>query len=101
MPQISWFVRLLFKFWPKMGLKYFAAKMGIDDSMARGAHNFFTRVERVDIFPSSSGYRGFILILNQRTSLYFYQDGDHFIYDGYEMGDYRKGDVTIFDRIEG
>lgn len=98
--KIDWLNKLLFKFWPKMGIRYFANKMGIDDSRARQAHDLFTGVKKIDIFPSGSGYRGFILILDQKTSLYFYQDGDHFKYDGYEMGEYKKGDVTLFDTVK-
>jgi len=99
-PKIDWFAKLLFRFWPKMGIKYFAGKMGISDSRARQAHDLFSGVKRIDIFPSSSGYRGFIIILDQKTGLYFYQDNDHFVYDGYELGSYNKGDVTLFDRVE-
>ncbi len=100
MPKIDWLNKLLFKFWPKMGIRYFANKMGIDDSRAQQAHDLFSGAKRIDVFPSSSGYRGFILILDRKTSLYFYQDGDHFKYDGYEMGEYKKGDVTLFDTVK-
>jgi hypothetical protein len=27
-------------------------------------------------------------------------DGDHFVYDGFEVGKYDKGDITIFDDIK-
>jgi hypothetical protein len=98
--KIDWLAKLLFVVWPKMGVKYLALRMGVDDSDARNSHDLFSKVKRVDIFPSGSGYRGFVIILDGKTSLYFYQDGDHFVYDGYELGKYKKGDVTLFDRVE-
>jgi len=62
-----------------------------------GLHEELAKNKRVDISPTSGGGRGFIIVLDQKTSFYFYQDGDHFIYDGCEMGEYEKGDVTVFD----
>ena len=35
--------------------------------------------------------------IDSRQHNYLYQDGDHFVYDGCEFGDYDPGDVTIFD----
>ena len=43
--------------------------------------------------------RGLIITLDQKFTLWFFQDGDHFVYDGFEIGEYEKGDVTIFDSI--
>jgi len=98
--KIDWLAKLLFNVWPKMGVKYLALKMGIDDSDARNSHDLFSKVKRIDIFPAKSGLRGFIIILDNKTGLYFFQDGDHFKYDGYELGSYKKGDVTLFDSVE-
>ncbi len=60
-------------------------------------HEFFAGSEKVDIVPLESGERGFMIIIDRKQALYFYQDGDGFRYDGCEMGEYGKGDVTIFD----
>lgn len=60
-------------------------------------HEELSETGRVDIFPSESGKRGFVLILDRKRAFYFYQDGDHFFYDGCEVGEYEKGEVTIFD----
>jgi hypothetical protein len=98
--KIDWLAKLLFMVWPKMGVKYLALRMGVDDSAARNSHDVFSKVKRVDIFPAKNGLRGFIIILDNKTGLYFFQDGDHFSYDGYELGNYKKGDVTLFDRID-
>ena len=51
--------------------------------------------QKIDIVPLGPGSQGFQFIIDSSTSLYFYQDGDHFVYDGYEMGQYGKGEVTI------
>ena len=64
---------------------------------AERLHAVLDRSSRIDIEPLSAGGRGFRLIIDRRTALYFHQDGDGFDYDGYEVGEYDKGDVTIFD----
>ena len=68
--------------------------------MMEKANNLFSGVGRVDIFPSMSAQRGFQIILNKSTALYFHQDGDHFVFDGSETGEYDGGDVTIFDKLK-
>ena len=40
-----------------------------------------------------------MIVIDRSTALYFYQDSDHFKYDGFEIGEYEKGDVTIFDNF--
>lgn len=96
--KISWFTKIVLKFWPELAIMKMAKKMGIANPLFDKAHKIFSQVERIDILPAVSGYRGFQLIIDGKTALYFYQDGDHFIYDGFEMGEYEKGDVTIFDK---
>jgi len=95
--KITWFTKLMFKFWPSLAMIRMARKMGISYPLFNEARELFSKVGRVDILPSASGLRGFILVLDRKTALYFCQDGDHFVYDGFEMGRYDKGDVTIFD----
>lgn len=97
---ISWWTRILLRFFPIIGIKRFAKELGMDFKLAEKANDLFSNVERVDVIPSSSGRRGFQIILNKSTALYFYQDGDHFTFDGYESGDYDGGNVTIFDDLE-
>jgi len=81
-------------------MKKFASKQGINSSHFEKAHKLFSNVKRIDFFPLTSGLRGFIIVMDQKTALYFYQDDDHFVYDGFEMGPYEKGKVTIFDKIK-
>jgi len=97
--KITWFTKLMFKLWPSLAMVRMARKMGIDDPLFDEAQELFSKVRRVDILPSASGLRGFIVVLDRKTALYFCQDGDHFIYDGFEMGRYDKGDITLFDNF--
>ncbi len=95
--KITWFTKLMFKFWPSLAMARFAKKIGITNPLFDEAQNLFSQVRRIDILPLKLGYRGFMIILDKKTALYFCQDGDHFVYDGFEMGKYERGDVTIFD----
>lgn len=95
--KINWFTKLLLRYWSRLTMKFFARKLGIENPIFARAHGLFSKTNRIDIFPIESGYRGFIIVIDRKTALYFYQDGNHFVYDGYEMGEYEKGDVTVFD----
>ena len=97
--KISWHRKLLLKFWPQAAFKLFAKELGIANPVFDKAHDVFSSAKRIDLYPTASTERGFILVLDLKTALYFYQDGDHFKYDGFEMGEYEKGDVTVFDNI--
>lgn len=96
---ISFLNRFLLRLWPSLAMRLFAKEIGIRNVVFDKAHELFTRVNRIDFFPSH-GDRGFILVIDRKTALFFYQDGDHFEYDGFEMGEYAKGDVTILDGIQ-
>lgn len=82
---------------PAFVMRRFAKSIGIERPIFQKAHEVFDG-SRIDIFPVSNG-RGFILVIDCKTALFFYQDGDRFAYDGYEMGKYNKGDITVLDRI--
>ncbi len=97
--NINWFVKLLLRVWPSMAMRYFSRQMGIVNPIFDKANDLFSRTERIDLIPTGIG-RDFMIIIDGKTALYFYQDGDHFVYDGFEMGEYEKGDVTIFDEIK-
>ncbi|MFH0829320.1 MAG: hypothetical protein V1907_04045 [Candidatus Kerfeldbacteria bacterium] len=99
--KITRYSKLLFKLWPQLFFHQFARKIGINNPAFEQAHELFDKVERIDLFPlNGSNSRGFMIVLDGKTSLWFYQDGDHFKYDGFEMGEYEKGDVTIFDCLK-
>ncbi|MEK7065330.1 MAG: hypothetical protein AAB963_02700 [Patescibacteria group bacterium] len=46
---------------------------------------------------SGNDGRGFIIFVDNKISFWFFQDGDHFKYDGFEMGEYGDGNVQVFD----
>ena len=98
--KIKRFDKLFLFISPRIGLKRLANKMGIKNMVFDKAHQLFSNINRIDFFPYQSGARGFMIVLDRQTALYFNQDGDHFVYDGYEMGEYNKGNVTIFDNLK-
>ena len=68
---------------------------------AEALHEFFLKSNRIDIITSKGGTRGFKLLIDQKTALFFYQEEDKFVYDGWEVGKYEeKGKVTIFDNFD-
>ncbi len=101
MLKINWFTKLLMRVAPRFFFRYAAKEQGIDHRKIKYAIKLFSGAKRIDIqpLPSRSG-RGFIIFLDNKLSLYFYQDGDHFYFDGFEMGEYGKGDVTVFDNFD-
>lgn len=94
---ISFKTRLLLRVSPLRGIKSLSRELGVDPDIAEKAHAAFEHVKRIDILPGTSGERGFQIIIDGSTALYFCQDGDHFVYDGFENGEYEKGEVTVFD----
>lgn len=98
--KVSWLTRALLNISLMWGMNRLAKELsmpGIETS--KKAHALFEKVERVDIVPARGSMRGFQVILDGLLSLYFSQEGDHFVYDGFEMGPYDEGDVTIFDKL--
>ena len=85
---------------PRQWVRYRANKEGVNPHLIDSAIHLFDGA-RVDLFPlSNEGGRSFLVVLDRKFSLWFLQDGDHFEFDGYEIGPYQSGDVTIFDRLE-
>jgi len=96
--KLSWLTRLLMVIaLPWMSRRLMKELGGPSVEMSKKAHAFFTAVNRVDIIPSRSEVRGFQIVIDNILSIFFCQDGDHFVYDGFEMGPYESGDVTVFD----
>lgn len=96
---IGWLTRFLLRVWPAVGIKILARKLGFNSKEMEKADELFSG-KKIDIVPLKGSTRGFQIILDNSTALYFYQDGDQFVYDGPEAGKYDKGDVTIFDDIK-
>ncbi len=96
-PNVSALTKFLLRYWPKLGIRRVIRQSGSDSSLYERAHELFSGVRRIDVFPTAAS-RGFILVMNGSTALFFHQDGDHFAYDGFEIGEYETGDVRVFDR---
>lgn len=100
---LLWYQRFILRYFPQLSMRIFARGINADYSMLEILDKIFHQAKHVAIFPFSpkdGGKRGFMLVLDSKMAFYFYQDGESFQYDGYEMGEYGKGDVTIFDEIK-
>jgi hypothetical protein len=97
--KLNWFTKLFIRLSPWDFFKYSAKKEGLNPKKIDWAESLFRDCKRIDIAPFS-GSRGFIITLDNRLSLWFNQDGDCFKYDGFEMGPYDDGDVTVFDSMK-
>ena len=99
--KVPWHTKLLLKLRPKLYMRLAARRMGIKNPVFDQAHDLFSKSERIDLFPrGGSDGRSITMVIDRKTALFFYQDGDHFKYDGFEMGEYGKGEVTVFDQIK-
>ena len=98
MDSVGFLNRFLLRHWPRLAMRLFANEIGIENVTFDKAHELFSGVGRIDLFPTH-GTRGFILVMDRKTALFFYQEGDHFSYDGFEMGRYNKGEVTVVDGL--
>ncbi len=96
----SWLTRKLLAVSFGMGMRRLAKELSEPGlGMSKRANALFDQVRRVDVAPSDSpGFRGFQMVIDGVLSLYFSQDGDHFVYDGFEVGYFEDGDVTVFDQ---
>jgi hypothetical protein len=98
--KVSWLTKILLGISLSWGMARLARELNspcIETS--KKAHALFQGIGRIDFVPSRSTMRGFQIILDGLLSLYFSQEGDHFVYDGFEMGPYDEGDVTVLDKL--
>jgi hypothetical protein len=98
--KIDWLTKLYIKFFPKSFLKQAVLENNFDPKKIDYAGKLFSDCQRIDIQPLAGSARGFIITLDNKFSLWFFQDGDHFIYDGFETGEYDDGEVTVFDSLK-
>jgi len=96
--KLPWYEKLILKLFPWLFLKRHIKELGMSGEEIDLAEKLF-RDRRIDIEPLGAGSRGFIVSLDNKFTLWFYQNGDHFEYDGFEMGKYDNGDVTVFDKL--
>jgi len=95
---LPWYLKSLAKLSPRLFFGYFARENKVNSKDLDYSFKLFEN-KKVHIQPLS-GSRGFIITLDNNLTLWFYQDGDHFIYDGFEMGEYEDGDVTVLDNFK-
>ncbi len=98
--KIGWFEKIALKVWPNLAIRRLAKQIGVRNPTFDKTHDALSQVRRVDLLPLKTGYRGFMIVLDRKTALYFHQDYDHFVYSGFEIGNYEKGDITIFDGLK-
>ncbi len=98
--NFSWYKKLVLKLFPRLFFRLFANNINLNNKKIDFASKLFGDANRIDIQPLSGGSRGFIIYIDNKLSLWFYQNGDHFVYDGFEMGEYENGDVMVFDGIQ-
>lgn len=98
--DIPWHEKFLMKISPRLFMKICAGDLGLDYKKVDLAFKLF-KDAKIHIQPmSGANGRGFIVFLDNKLSLWFNQDGNHFEYDGFEMGEYDDGKVTVFDGME-
>ncbi|PIP26551.1 MAG: hypothetical protein CO140_00490 [Candidatus Moranbacteria bacterium CG_4_9_14_3_um_filter_40_7] len=94
-------MRFLAKYCPRLIVLILKWKYGAKTEQAEKLHEIFSQSRRIDLIPAKGHGRGFKIIIDQKTALFFDQDGDKFVYDGWEAGEYEeKGKVTIFDDLK-
>ncbi|MFA6587682.1 MAG: hypothetical protein WCT08_01295 [Patescibacteria group bacterium] len=94
---LPWYFRLLFRLFPRITANFLGRKMsgGIDFATLQ---KILEKTKCVDLIPlNTENDLGFQIILDSKVALFFSQDSDHFAYDGYEVGEYDKGEVTVLD----
>ena len=97
----SYTMRFLAKYCPRLFMLILKWKYGAKTEQAEKLHDIFSQSQRIDLIPAKGHGRGFKIIIDQKTALFFDQDGDKFVYDGWETGEYEeKGKVTIFDDLK-
>ena len=87
------------RYFPNLTIRFISIPHSKEIDLAYALFGKKPNNKRIDFKPFREG-RGFYLVLDNSFSIWFNQDGDHFVYDGWEMGEYSKGDVTIFDKLK-
>ena len=98
--KLPWHKKLLIKLSPKLLMKAHARKLDLSGDFIEYAEKLFAN-KKIHIEPlHGTGGRGFIICIDNKLTLWFYQDSDCFKYDGFEIGEYDDGEVTVFDRLK-
>lgn len=76
---------------PAEAWRFVAADQGLNPDVVDTAQTLFGDATRIDLITMHTSKKGFILIINQRLSLWFYKRGTGYVYDGHEIGPYDQG----------
>lgn len=94
--KINRFAQFIYRHIPKYWIWRIIRARKIDPSFLL-IDRLLRRYTKVHIAPLRNS-RGFLLTLDGQVSLWFNQEGNYFEYDGWEIGEYRDGDVTVLDK---
>ncbi len=98
--KLFW-LKLIAFFSPKILFKLAAKERDWDSDKIEAATKLFSGAQQIDFWPSGGREgRSLIITLDNKMALFFYQNGDTFSYDGFEIGLYENGEVTVFDSIK-
>lgn len=86
---LVWWKRVLLKYFPRTMLKLYAWKLGINEDAIDWSDRLFAG-KHIQVTPltKSSLLEGYIMTIDQKMTLWFYKEGNGFVYDGFEMGEY-------------
>jgi hypothetical protein len=96
---IPWHHRLALRFSHRLFFRLVMGDIGLENKLIDCSFELFEN-KRIDIFPLGASSRGFLLVIDNKFSMWFYQKNDHFVYDGLEIGEYENGEVVIFDELK-
>lgn len=99
--KVGWLTKTLMRMLLPWTMKRFVTELNASGiALSKKAGELFEGVDRVDIIPIRAiDVRGFQIILDNVIALYFCQEEDHFVYDGFELGPQEEGDITVFDDL--
>ena len=99
--KFNWLTKTLMKISPRLLFRWAAFDNKLDYAKVEQANKLFSNTKRIDFSPFGGVHgRGLVMYLDNKLSLHFYQDGNTFYYDGFEIGPYENGDVTVFDKCK-
>lgn len=86
--ESNWFKKLLGRS-PGDALRIASQLEGLPPDLFAQADEVFSSARQIEFCPIGTKQKpGWMIILDQKLSLWFYRQDDHFVYDGFEIGDY-------------
>lgn len=86
--ESQWFKKFL-SHQPTAAFEFASQLEGLPPDLFSEAHKVFSSVKRIEFYPIDTDKEpGWMIILDQKLSLWFYQKDNNWTYDGFEIGDY-------------